>query len=161
MKKNQLVLDDYLECDFALIGISSSIEMYRLAFLINRELGISLKRLDFDIDYHYDNKFAFYPIYEYYSKEIESEVFLVANKHISKSPKTNSTGSLFSENNSLEIKYLMPEFKQLDYLIKIEEENDSLKIKKILIDLNNIKQIASAYFIENKNVKSPENLIFY
>jgi hypothetical protein len=49
---------------------------------------------------------------------------------------------------------------QSDYLIKIEDEFDRFKITKLLLDLNEIPQIISAYEISSKHVKSPENLIF-
>ena len=164
MKKNKLVLEQVVSTDFLLIGINASTEMYQLAYYINKKVNINFKRAERDIDFYYANAIALYQWYEYYSKDLQSKVYFVANKSYSKETNMNSTGNLFAENNKEELKlrYLIPEFKNVDYFIKVEEATlDQINYKSLLFQLNTIKQISTAYQIDIQKLKTPENLIFY
>ena len=54
--------------------------------------------------------------------------------------------------------YLLPEFKKVNYFLKIE--NTNLRLIEILSHLNSIHQIATAYVVDVENLKSKNNLIF-
>ena len=164
MKKNKLVLDELVSFDFLLIGINASTEMYQLAYYINKKINISFKRAPQDIDFHYGNTVAMYQWYEYYSTELQSKVHFISNKSYSKEPHVHSTGNLFSENQKeqLRIRYLIPEFKSVDFFIKVEDATlDQINYKSLLFQLNSINQISTAYQIDIEQLKTPENLIFY
>ncbi|WP_188458256.1 IPExxxVDY family protein [Psychroflexus planctonicus] len=164
MKKNKLMLDELVSTDFLLVGINASTEMYQLAYFINKEVNINLQRAEFDIDFYYKDAIALFPWYEYYSKELQSKVYFVANKSYSREQKLNPTGNLFSKetNEEYRIRHLIPELKTVDYFIKIEEATlDQVNYKSLLYQLNSIKQIATAYQIDNNIIKTPENLIFH
>lgn len=158
------MLQDVISTDFLLIGINASTEMYQLAYFINKEVNINLKRAEQDIDFYYGNEFALFHWYEYYSNELQSKVYFVANKSYSKEQKVNPTGNLFSEQekDQYRIRYLIPELKQVDYFIKVDETTlDQVNYKSLLYQLNSIKQISTAYQIDNHKLKTPENLIFH
>jgi hypothetical protein len=163
MKKNKLLLDDLLSTDFFLAGINASTEMYQLAYFINKELNIKLKRTGQDIDFYYKDAVAYFQWYEYFSKELQSEIYFVTNKTYSKEQKLVATGSLFSgEEVEYRVRYLIPELKTVDYFIKVEEAAlDQLNYKSLLYKLNSIRQISTAYQIDNQKIKSPQNLIFH
>ena len=51
MPVKKLILNDFFEEEnFSLIGVHSTIEDYRLAFLLNKSLDLRLTRQDRDID---------------------------------------------------------------------------------------------------------------
>lgn len=165
MKRNKFVLDKVAINDFLLIGINASTEMYKLAYLINKELKIQLSRVSQDIDFYYKGAVALFPLYEYDSIELQSKVYFITNKSYSKEAYLNSSGTLFSGNENVQeyyLRFLIPELKKVDYIIKIEDATlDQINYKKILYQLNSIKQISTAYQIDNQQIKKPENLIFH
>jgi hypothetical protein len=58
------------------------------------------------------------------------------------------------------IKYLVPELKKADFLIKISNENQQLDEKKILNSIQAIPQIITAYSADLNKIRSKEHLIF-
>ena len=78
MAVQKFVLDDILEeTECSLIGIHCGLEDYRLAYLINNCLDISLKRRKADLDYN-KGKTA-YSIYEWKNQKKLITWSLVAN----------------------------------------------------------------------------------
>lgn len=57
--------------------------------------------------------------------------------------------------------YLLPEFKKVDYLIKIETDFENTPIRKTLSQVQEIKEVISAYVVESEHIKSKKNLIFH
>ncbi|MGB2088009.1 MAG: IPExxxVDY family protein, partial [Psychroflexus salarius] len=53
-KLKSLVLED----DYKLIGIHTSLEAYKLAYLINKHFSISFERATYDLDMTYKDSFA-------------------------------------------------------------------------------------------------------
>lgn len=165
MNRSKFVLDNIVSTDFLLIGINASTEMYKLAYFINKKLNINLRRASDDIDFYFENAMALFHWYEYYSTELQSKIYFVANSSYSKEKKTNSVGSLFPDqagNQNYRIRYLIPELKKVDFFIKVEDATlDQINYKKLLYELNSIHHISTAYQIDNQIIKKPENLIFY
>jgi len=56
--------------------------------------------------------------------------------------------------------YLLPEFKKVDYFLKIENLDETMDVIKILADLNTIDTISAIYTVETIKIKSKNNLIF-
>ena len=56
--------------------------------------------------------------------------------------------------------FLRPEMKKVDYLIKIEQVDDWFDTEKLVDELLSIKQITTAYKLEQNKLKSKNNLIF-
>ena len=73
-----------------------------------------------------------------------------------------SSGGLFSESVSEKATthYLLPEMKNVDYFLKIQTDYGSFPIESLISEINKIKQIISAYFVETEKIKSKNNLIF-
>ena len=87
---------------------------------------------------------------------------LVANKCKTVAAHTVASGSLFGEETTEEVvtKYLLPEFKKVDFFLKISSESSTKPVKKLLMQLNEIDQVISAFKVEISEVKAKENLIF-
>ncbi|MCH8534031.1 MAG: IPExxxVDY family protein [Flavobacteriaceae bacterium] len=156
---NKLVLDCFEEEEFSLIAINTSLPLYRLMYMINKKLDINFYRLEQDLDFQYDEGVAHFAIYSYFSKDYKAKAFLVANKSKLEAFHTHSTGTLFQDSPQQPVKLLMPELKGVDYLLKIEEENDVINIKTILYELKSIEQITAAYQINQDQIQNSQNLI--
>lgn len=160
MAVHRLFLDDSIdEMQYTLIGIHCRLEDYRLAYLLNQYLGISLKRRKTDLDL--DNGKESYSIFEW-----EDIRHLVAWNMVSNICKTEEIQkkeykSLFGVQNKItKTLHLLPDYKTVNYLLKIETEYSKSKEKYIVDAILSIPQIATAYSIDPGQLKSKENLIF-
>ena len=86
---------------------------------------------------------------------------LVANKCTSEIANIQSSSGLFS--NELPesiVTYLLPEYKRADYFLKIQSDFEIIPMRKLIFEINDIKQVISAYTIDVEDLKSKSNLIF-
>ena len=156
----KLVLNREVDTSFKLIGLNASIEPYKLAFLINKNLKTYFCRSKYDVEMLLKNNIIYFSLYTYCDQKTSCNLYFVQNKskYIDQSPKFATT--LFDNQEQTVGKNLLNSHKHSDYFIKIEDEDDRFKIKKMILELNDIPQIISAYEIFSEDVKSPENLIF-
>ena len=78
MTVRKLVLDDvFEEVEYTLIAIHCTLEDYRLAFLLNKHLGITLTRKPSDLDYN--NGKSIYSIFEWKNNKQQTNWNLVSN----------------------------------------------------------------------------------
>lgn len=160
MAVHKLILDAVFEETICtLIGIHCTIEDYRLAYLLNKSLGINLVRNKKDLDYN--NGKSTYSIYKWEDKNQFSTWNLVSNVCKTNDYEKERSQSLFQTNQSItKTYYFLPELKHVNYLLKIEEEFNLNKERRIINTLLSIPQIATAYTIDLNQLKSKENLIF-
>jgi hypothetical protein len=156
----KLVLNTSVDTDFKLIGLNASIEPFKLAFLINKNLNTQFKRARYDVEMFSKNNITYFALFSYCDLKTSCNLYLVQNKskYIDQSPKFVST--LFDDQEQSIRTNLINSHKHSDYLIKVEDEFDRFKVKKMVLELNDIRQIISAYEILAEDVKTPENLIF-
>ena len=141
-----------LENDYTLIAIHSNAEAYKLAFEINLKLKTNLEKSPFDITFGGDN--SIFELYKHVSETYNTILYLISNKSYDETKV--EAPSLF-ENFSVS-KYLIPELKKAEYLIKIE--GGGFKIESLIKKLNEIDLIVSCYSAKINNNKSKYNLIF-
>lgn len=160
MAVHKLVLNDVLdEVVFTLIGIHCTLEDYRLAYLLNKYLGIALRRKSKDIDTN--NGTSAYSIFEWIDKKHLVAWSLVSNSCKVESYETTDFESLFSEQEKItRTTHLIPEYKRVNYFLKIDNQFDYSKEKYILKNVLAIPQIITAYSININTLKSKDNLIF-
>ena len=159
MALHKLHVDDFYDDSFSLIAIHCSLEDYRLAYLLNKHLNISLVRKPQDLDYKYFA--ATYSIFEWEDKKQHTTWNLVSNICKREEDGLQSSGSLFNTSNTiLKTYHLLPEFKNVDYLIKVMNEDQSFDEKQILDTLQSIPQLVTSYSIDVEHIKSKDNLIF-
>ncbi|HLU80699.1 MAG TPA: IPExxxVDY family protein [Flavobacteriaceae bacterium] len=159
MSRNKQVLNLIPEEDFLLIGIHCQWEAYRVAYLLNKELDLRLKRDFSDLDFQYKHATAFYPVFHYNDEKAYREYYLVGNKFQGISQPESTSSELFGS----EIVFtasLIPEHKTVDYILKVEEADGNLSPKGLASKINAIPQIRIAYAINTETLKSKENLIF-
>jgi hypothetical protein len=153
-------LDLTIEEDFFLIAIHGNLEEYKLAFLINKYLNLGLKRKQKDLDFFNKNVSITYPVYEYTDLKKEDIFYLISNVCKTVSEKTISAGSLFESESEEKTHYLVPEYKQSDFLLKIVSEEPQNYEKEFLSELSKLPGILTAYAIDQNKLKSKQNLNF-
>ncbi len=160
MAVHKLILDDvFEEVSFTLIAIHCTIEDYRIAFLLNKHLGISLTRKASDLDYN-KGKIA-YSIYEWEDERQLTTWNLVANVCKSETIQEADFYSLFSNQERITKTHnLIPEYKRVNYFLKIDNDHNFNKEAYILNNILSIPQIATAYSVDANQLKSKDNLIF-
>lgn len=162
MGLQKLVLDELYDEEYSLVAIHCSEEAYKLAYLINKHLGLRLQRMRVDLDFSIDGLEVTYPLFQFDNKSQYTTYYLVGNKCKSQVAQLNSAGGLFyaQEATKTVVNYLIPEQKKVDYFLKIESDAPLMPLRKTIALLNQIKEVISSYTIDHEKIKSKRNLIF-
>jgi hypothetical protein len=162
MAIHKLDFGEFDEIDYSLIAIHTSLEDYRLAYFINQKLHVNLNKSIKEIQITVKEGETHFSRFHYYEKKKEISWDLIQNKNEVIQQQKEENQSLFS-NVNLEIAtkvYMLPEFKKVDYFLKIENSNENLNLLKIQNELNTIDNIATIYIVDTNKIKSKNNLIF-
>ena len=162
MAIHKLDLGEFDEIDYHLIAIHTSLEDYRLAFFINQKLPINLSKSKNEIQINIKEGETKFSRYYYHNIEKSISWNLIQNKGEVVQQKKDNGQNLFS-NLTLEVAtkvYLLPEFKKVDYFLKIENLDETMNGTKIQTALNAIDNISAIYTVETNKIKSKNNLIF-
>tara|TARA_B100001179_G_C18544366_1_gene383104 strand:+ start:619 stop:1098 length:480 start_codon:yes stop_codon:yes gene_type:complete len=157
-----LVLDDGFEFDFSLMAIHCSLEDYRMAFMINKCMGLRLARTKKDLTfegYGFDVGFSRY-LFEDEKKYITYN--LIGNKCKARINQQVAGSGLFAdvEQSTVKTINLVPEHKSADYLLMYDAHMKGSSINLFLNQLKEIPQIITVYEVEVEGLKSKTNLIF-
>jgi len=141
MKKNKLIAD--VDFDFSLLAIASQMKEYKLAWMINRDLGIHLvKQKDVIFQFLGNDKLC---ISNYLYQTEHSRVRLIYNQ---------------STAEATPGQFLIPELKQFDFLMIIEGFEDSFVTREVREVIRTIDGVQMVNLIEADQLKSRDNLIF-
>jgi len=159
MAIHKLVMDDVFdEVSYTLLAIHCSIEDYRVAYLINKNLDIHLKRKQTDIDF---NGILRYPIFEWHDTKNLENWSLVSNMCKVESQQLAGQNSLFNQQETItKTSYLLPEYKQVNYFLKIENEFSFSNEKYLVNRILSIPQMVTVYSVNSDTEKSKDHLIF-
>ncbi len=144
-----------IEEDLTLIALHSPLEDFALAYAINRHFQAKLKRLAKDLEL---GNHAHFPIFEW-NDDINDRNWLLVANHCMGEPATSYTGDLFAELPSPMTYTLVPEYREVDFVLKLESEN-LWDARDIARQLGSIPRITAAYTLDSKKLKSKNNLIF-
>jgi len=137
-KKKLLIENDY---DFFLYGISCSEKAYRLCFALNSKLKTAFsKSKDMEILEKNQSAQLKFQVFAFCNEEMFTDYRLILNK---------------TDN-----KFLVPEFKQADYLLMVQGGMPFSEKNLILKKLKEISFIQTAFEIDPKKIKSKENFVF-
>lgn len=141
MKKRFHKLDDQPSFDFLLFGISTDEREYRLAWLLNSELGWELCRLE-NICFRQDQHQLIQEFSHYVHTDINSQLtyHLVSNK--------------------CEHGYLVEELKNIDFFLKINGQTDDPSIQSPVGRLKALPFIRGFFPVEPAGLKSKHKLLF-
>lgn len=162
MAHYKLVMEEDVEDPYALIAIHCSEEAYKVAYLLNKHLNTRFKRRKEDIDISFRGQVIIFPIFDFSDEFNYSQYYLVANKYTMETMVSQGSGGMFTDLNSEQftVHHLIPEFKNVDFFLKIYSDFEDSSLPTLLTRINKIDQILSAYSVETANIKSKNNLIF-
>jgi hypothetical protein len=146
--------DDFCDDSFVLMALHSSLEDYGLVYAINRHLASGFKRLRSNFEL---GEYSSFPMFEWQDDLNDNYWVLIAN-HSTKQEMLNSN-DLFQNEPTLSVPRLIPELKEVDYFLKIEN-GEHLEKSELLKKLQAIPTIMVAYEVMTNKLKSKNNLIF-
>ncbi len=159
MALHKLLVDDFYDDTYKLIAIHCRLEDYRLAYLLNQNLDLNLKRKAADLDFKYLE--SSYSIFEWNNESEYVTWNLVSNVCKKEEDSLYSTGMLFDTNEKvLKTFNLISELHKVDYFIKISDEIQNVNENLILSRLQAIPQIITSYTVNPLKIKSKDHLIF-
>lgn len=156
MQKLVIDFDEFYQVEFTLVAIHTTLEDYKLAYLLNKNLKTLFKKVVSKKDINIQKKEHLFSTYSYTSEKYEDEWQLVANKHITFD--TNLSGDLALKTQT--IHYLVPERKNVDYFLKIPYDVSEKYILKTLKRIKKINEVITNYIIDTNTLKSKDFLIF-
>jgi hypothetical protein len=162
MAVHKLNIEDFEENDYYVIAIHTSLEDYRLAYYLNRELGISLSKNKFDIGTQIKKVKTSFTRFTFDDEQKLVLWDLVENKKVVETNEIDSNIDLFSNTKSSfsTTTYLLPEYKKVDFFIKIENAESEIDLDKVISKISKIEAIKLVYSLAKENIKSKNNLIF-
>lgn len=161
MAIHKLFIDDFEEVDFQLIAIHTSLENYRMAYFINQKLPILLNKNKKEILIENGKQKTAFSNFNF--EDDKKAVFwtLIENKKEITIAQNAKLSNLFTENEAFtNTFYFLPEFKKVDYLLKIEGDDNQINLEKITKELKKIDHVTTVYSVNKDQIKSKNNLIF-
>ena len=162
MAKYKLQNEEIDDIDYQLFAIHTSIEDYRLAFFINKNLLINLSKCKHDISVQEKSREFQFSRFIYDDEENNIAWDLVQNKsqdyHISTTLDSGLFANTISQGTSKT--YLIPEYKKVDYFLKVENCFTEDEIQETISLLKRIQKVSTVYTVATENIKSKNNLIF-
>ncbi|WGH74461.1 IPExxxVDY family protein [Tenacibaculum tangerinum] len=149
-------INEFSNDDYKLIGIHTTLYEYKLAYLLNKHLHIRFSRENNDLDFVQKSRKSSYSVYKYTDTKLCRDWFLISNTFKS----TLEVESIGLFNQSESIRYLIPEKKKVDFLLKLEGDFDYKSTLEAIELINKIPQIITSYKIELNTLKSKDFLIF-
>lgn len=162
MAIHKLDFGEFDEIDYSLIAIHTTLEDYRLAYFINQRLHVNLNKSIKEIQITDKEGEVHFSRFHYYEKKKDISWDLIQNINEVIQQKKEDNKGLFT-NFELEVAkkvYMIPEFKKVNYFLKIENSEDNTNLLEIQSELNSIDQIATNYIVDINKIKSKNNLIF-
>lgn len=148
------ISEDFYEETFTLIALHSSIEDFMLVYTLNSCLKTKLKRSVNDLEISQSGSF---PIFDW-RDEVNDRYFTLVNNNVVKEEEL-SIGNLFQDQPSFTKYHLVPEYRDVDYFLKIEHDEIDVE-EEILKSVLAIPKIITAYVVDASKLKSKNNLIF-
>jgi hypothetical protein len=142
MAKNKL--DISYEIDFDLIAINASVKEYKLAWVLNKSLGWNLaKKKNIEIEFTGNKNLS---VSNYFYKTEYQSFRLLKNRAEDLEEQFNA--------------FLIPELKNFDYFVMLENESDSFDLNSFISKIKQIPFVQFAVIVDTAALKSRDNLIF-
>ncbi len=138
---NDTLIDGFFEYA-RLIGIVAPIKDYRFCWYLNKILHLNFRvNNNIEIELNKKKRQYFFSVFEYTER--------------------GTTKTHYLYNNQFDGEYLLPEFRHLDFLWLIKDEN--MRVEELPYLLSSIRVIPSVQLITemtNEKIKNKQNLIF-
>jgi hypothetical protein len=156
MQIHSLELDVFSDSNYTLIGIHSTLDVYKLAYVLNQELKTQFIKAAYRLDFENKKNNASFSIYEFINTVFHHNWFLISNQYINNREEILPG---FFQTNEITT-YLIPEKKKVDYFLKLEGDFDYKYIVNIVAQINKSSQVIISYIIDTNSLKSKDFLIF-
>lgn len=159
---HKVYIEDFEEVDYHIIAIHTSLEDYRLAYFLNRDLEICLSKSNVDIQFQVKKGKTSFARFTYEDEKKVINWDLIQNKNEVVGIENNTIQDLFSntKNTFSSSAYLLSEFKKVDFFLKIENAANEINVSEIVSKINAIESINMVYNVDKETIKSKNNLIF-
>jgi hypothetical protein len=147
---------DICEEEYSLIGIHTTLEDYKLAYLLNKYLGTRFYKSKKDLCLEKMKKRTSFSIFNFSNIEYDFEWFLISNSSKKENQTTSKELLLTSETKT----YLIPEKKKVDFFIKITGNIQYSFVAKTVNKIKDIDQVITSYSVDKNTLKSKDFLIF-
>lgn len=150
------------ELNFALVGITSPEDQYRILSLINDALNINMTLSDYLPLTAKDDKIFKFSLYKFVDEDLRLEFNLIPNNSNFEEPNMmpSQTDDLFSGIAFDESSKLIKELPKTDYFLILKGDETHLYQFKIIEKLKKITEIVQIQTIEAQELSSRRNLIF-
>lgn len=154
MAYSHKISDDFYGELYTFIALRSNLEDHSLVFAINGYLKSNFIRSRKDLEL--SGNFSL-PVFEW--KDLINDRYwtLIPNK--CQKIELLGDGGLFGEEPSYTTLYVVPEHKEVDYILKLEQEDNDLE-EELVKKLFKIPKIVTAYILDPSKLKHKNNLIF-
>lgn len=142
MAKSKLTVT--YDFDFVLFGLNANVKPHKLAWYINKEQGLSFAKTD-DLIIEF-NKSKHIRILHFIHEDEFCKYRILKNR-------SESTEDAFDA-------FLLPELKQFDYLMILENESTNFNENVFFDKIKQIPFVQFAIKVDLSTLKSRENLIF-
>ena len=162
MAIHKIYIEDFVEEDYHLIALHTSLEDYRLAYFLNRELGIGLSKSKSDIPLQVKGMKTSFIRFTFEDEKKLIQWDLVQNKNEIENIENITTTDLFSntKNSFSSSVYLLPEYKKVDFFVKIENADNEIDLDEVMFQISKIDAVNLVYSVAKNKIKSKNNLIF-
>ncbi len=127
--------------DLEILGISSGLPDFQLAWHINLEMNLHLKRVE-------DHQICF-----------KNDTFLKTSLFLHKTENLSVALIRNRVNESVNFAFVVPEAKNIDYFLVIEDDTGDLEILNVKNTLSKIKNVILIQKMDVQQLKSIDNLI--
>ncbi len=162
MSALRLHIEEFDDIDFQLVAIHTSLEDFRLAYFINQVAALNLSKCNSEINIK--NEIGETTFTHFIFEDEKKDVCwnLIQNKTEILSTKNQRGQGLFAETEQQVLTkiYLLPEYRKVDYFLKIENVHENESVQTVLSKINTIDRVNTAYLVDPEKIKSKNNLIF-
>jgi len=158
----KLFSEEIEEVDYQLIAIHTTIEDFRLAYFINKNLSISLSKHPEDLSIQDKNREIYFSRFYFEDDNNSISWNLIQNKsEDDQNMATLSTGLFADSISRVSTKtHLIPEYKRVDYFLKVDKSFTDAQIQETISKIKKIQKVSTVYTIDAEKIKSKNNLIF-
>lgn len=161
MPTYSLDLSDFLDTSFSLFGIKTSLEDYRLAYFLNKQLQTRFERAENNLEFELNGEKQSYSLFNFEDVYNYNDWFLISNK-FSQTRTKNQVVNLFTPTNYNfdSINYLIPERKSFDFFLKISGGVKNSLNQKLIQKIKLIHLVDAVFEVKPEELKSKDFLIF-
>lgn len=142
MAKNKLQVT--YDFDFLLLALNASVKPYKLAWSLNKDLGLNLvKSENIEIGFNEQKSLSIHNF-------IDSDEFQTVRLLRNRAEDLNGAFNAF----------LLPELKNFDYFLLLENETNTFNENAFISEIKQIPFVQFITRIDTQSLKSKDNLIF-